>query len=216
MLRFQDNPPMTLPTAAGLDSRRHHWRVAYCKPRQEKALAWDLCRREIPYFLPLVLRETSSGGRRRRNLYPLFTSYLFFAGEEKHRQAVLRTNRLLSVLEISAAEQFAFRREIASLETALRSAPEKLRLHPKLIKGRPVKITSGPMAGAEGVVHKADPPAKLWVGVRLMGAGVLVEISADMVEPLGRSRQSSSRGHIEYDVGAGRFVATRRLMPSCR
>ena len=110
--------------------------MAYCKPRQEKALAWDLCRRDVNYFLPMVLRETSSGGRRRRNLYPLFPSYLFFAGDELDRLAVLKTERVVRLIEISDAEQPRFRGEIASLETALVRAPESLELYPRLVPGR--------------------------------------------------------------------------------
>jgi hypothetical protein len=93
MIRLQDNPPMAWPTPSATAEVKADWTVVYCKPRQEKALGRDLCRRQVNYFLPMVLRETSSGGRRRRNLYPLFPSYLFFAGDEMDRLAVLKTER---------------------------------------------------------------------------------------------------------------------------
>jgi uncharacterized protein YdhG (YjbR/CyaY superfamily) len=88
-----------------------------------------------------VLRETSSGGRRRRNLYPLFPSYLFFAGDELERLAVLRTERVVRLIEISEAEQARFRGEIAALETALVSAPESIELYPRLVPGAVVRIS---------------------------------------------------------------------------
>ncbi len=197
-----------LPTVGALDTSPGEWTVIYTKPRQEKALAWDLCRCEVPYFLPMVFRETSSGGRRRRNLYPMFKSYLFFAGGEQERLAVLKTNRLVHFIEIDPAEQSSFRREIGSLELALRTAPEKIELHPQLVTGKRVQIIGGPMKGTEGIILSTDNSTKLWVGVTMMGAGATVEIHADLVEPLAdKQSRATSNGQIELPVGAGQHVA---------
>ena len=181
MIRLQDNPPMTWP-AGSIDTLADGWSVAYCKPRQEKALGWDLCRRGVAYFLPMVLRETSSGGRRRRNYYPLFPSYLFFAGGEHERRAVLQTDRVVRLIDIKPAEQDEFRREIASLETALACSPESLELYPRLVPGARVRIAAGPMKDMEGVVLQAQNKRKLWLGVSVLGVGATVEIHADLVE----------------------------------
>lgn len=182
MIKFQDNPPMAWPRASAMADVGGRWTVAYCKPRQEKALGWDLCRRGVNYFLPMVLRETSSGGRRRRNLYPLFSSYLFFAGDEHDRLAVLKTERVVRLIEISDAEQARFRGEIAALETALVCSPETLELYPRLVPGALVRITSGPMKDVEGVVLQSHNKRKLWLGVSVLGVGATVEIHADLVE----------------------------------
>jgi transcriptional antiterminator NusG len=182
MIPLQDNPPMAWPTAGGVAKIATRWTVAYCKPRQEKALAWDLCRRDVNYFLPMVLRERSSGGRRRRNLYPLFPSYLFFAGNEQDRLTVLRTERVVRLIEISDAEQARFRGEISALERALASAPESLELYPRLVPGALVRITAGPMKDVEGVILQSQNKRKLWLGVSVLGVGATVEIHADLVE----------------------------------
>jgi len=182
MIRLQDNPPMTWPESVLRSEAPWQWTVAYCKPRQEKALAWDLCRREISYFLPMVLRETSSGGRRRRNLYPLFPSYLFFAGGEAERLTILKTDRVVRLIDVSDAEQTCFRREIACLETALQCCPQSIELYPRLVPGARVRIASGPMKDVEGVVLQAQNKRRLWLGVSVLGVGATVEIHADLVE----------------------------------
>src|SRR5688500_590018 len=105
MLALRENPPTTWPGNLPLSEITADWAVAYCKPRQEKCLAWDLCRKEITYFLPMVYRETSSGGRRRRNLYPLFPSYLFFVSGDAERLSVLKTDRVVRLIDISESEQ---------------------------------------------------------------------------------------------------------------
>jgi len=49
MLRLQDNPPIVWPIAAKLSEVRSAWSVAYCRPRQEKALAADLSKADNPF-----------------------------------------------------------------------------------------------------------------------------------------------------------------------
>lgn len=168
-------PAADLADVAGM------WTAAYCKPRQEKALAWDLVRKQIPYFLPMVLRETSSGGRRRRNLHPLFPSYFFFAGGEQERLAVLKTDRTVQLLAISAAEQPRFRREIAALDIAVEHFPRSLELYPRLVPGALVRITAGPLKNVEGVIVQANNKRKLWLRVSALGVGATVEIHADLL-----------------------------------
>jgi transcription antitermination factor NusG len=182
MLAVHDNPPMVWPASLSLDDVSAAWTVAYCKPRQEKALCWDLLRRDVTYFLPMVLRETSSGGRRRRNLYPLFPSYVFFAGGDSERLAVLRTERTVRLIDIGEAEQPQFRQEIRFLEAALRQAPESIELYPRIVPGALVRIKAGPMKDVEGVVMQVNNQRKLWLGISALGVGATVEIHADLVE----------------------------------
>ncbi|MFO0789223.1 MAG: transcription termination/antitermination NusG family protein [Pirellulales bacterium] len=172
---------MIWPSAAHIADIAAPWSVAYCKPRQEKKLADDLRQRDIAYFLPMVLRETSSGGRRRKNLYPLFPSYVFFAGEERERLAVLRTDRIVQIIDVGSAEQICFRQEIAALETALEHFPESIELYPRIVPGARVRITAGPMRDVEGIVLQSQNKRKLWLGVSVLGVGATVEIHADMV-----------------------------------
>jgi transcriptional antiterminator RfaH len=210
MLTLKNNPPMTLPSLTELTAAPGNWTAAYCKPRQEKSLAWDLCRQQVPYFLPMVQRETSSGGRRRRNLYPMFKSYVFFAGDENQRLTVLKTNRLVQVVEIDPAMQPCFCREINSLELALRTAPDGLKLYQQLVTGKRVQIIAGPMKGAEGIILNSDNMTRLWIGVTMMGAGATVEIHADMVESLPDEQNETTPGHIELPIGKRKHVAAQR------
>jgi transcription antitermination factor NusG len=181
MFAIAENPPLSWPASLSVKNDADSWAVAYCKPRQEKALGWDLCRREVPYFLPMVIRETSSGGRRRRNLYPLFPSYLFICGGESERLSALQTDRIVKLIEISALEQANFRREIWSLETVIRNQPESVEMYPRLVPGAWVRINAGPMKDVEGVIVVANNKRKLLLGVSVLGVGATVEIHADLV-----------------------------------
>ncbi len=188
LLRLAENPPLvcsssggeTLTEADWLDT----WRVAYVKPRQEKSLARDLAERGITYFLPMVLRETSSGGRRRRNYYPLFPSYLFFAGDDDVKLAMHRTQRLVQVINPKPEQQPVLQRELRSLATALAHAPGDVELYRHLQPGTPVWVKSGPMRGIEGTVLEVGHSHRLQLAVSLLGVGAVVEIHADLVERL--------------------------------
>jgi transcription termination/antitermination protein NusG len=188
MLQLAKNPPIAYSATAnaerldGVDWATP-WTAAYCKPRQEKALAWDLRRRGHTYFLPMVLRETSSGGRRRRNYYPLFASYLFLTADEATRLTALKTDRVLRFVDISAAQQDQFRRELAALAAAIHVAPESIELYAHLAVGTPVRVKAGPLQGVEGVVVQHEQRHKLWLGVSALGVGATIEIHPDLVEP---------------------------------
>jgi transcriptional antiterminator RfaH len=186
MLQLKANPTPTFSATTGqelLDDGdwSQPWTAVYCKPRQEKALAWDLRRLGVSYFLPMVLRETSSGGRRRRNLYPLFASYLFMAAGEQERLAGLRTDRIVKFVEVAPGEQARFCAELVSLETVLRFNPKSVELHPRLAPGTSVRVISGPMKDVRGVVIESLPSRKLWLGITALGIGATIEIPADLV-----------------------------------
>src|SRR5205809_2914043 len=101
MLKLRDNPDILFPpTADDLSSITGTWRVGHTKARCEKAFANDLAARNIACFLPMIERVTFSGGRKRRGLMPLFSSYVFFCGTEQDRYAALVTDRLCRVIEV--------------------------------------------------------------------------------------------------------------------
>ena len=100
MLSFSDNPPVKPAAVSALGEVGGDWFVAHTKARNEKALAHDLARRGIDYFLPMVEKVTFSGGRRRRTMAPLFPSYLFFAGDDAARVDVLATGRLCQAFAV--------------------------------------------------------------------------------------------------------------------
>ena len=159
------------------------WRAAYTKSRQEKALAEDLRRLNVTYFLPLVEREVSSGGKRRKRWLPLFPSYVFFGGATSDNLTVAKTDRVAHFVEVPPAAQGEFRQQLASLETALRTAPATVELHPRLEVGKQVTIKSGPLKGVTGSLLRVKNKRKLCLQVSALGVGVVVEISADLVDP---------------------------------
>ena len=120
MLRFCDNPEIVHPRTDDLATIPGRWFIGHTRARCEKAFAVDLAARNIPYVLPMVERVTFSGGRKRRGMLPLFTSHVFFAGDERTRDQAIHTSRLCRAIEVVDQPRL-----IADLSIVLRLLIEK-------------------------------------------------------------------------------------------
>jgi transcription antitermination factor NusG len=181
MLKLSDNPPIHHPAGKSLRDLPGRWWVAHTKPRSEKALAWDLVDRCVPYFLPMMLRTTFSGGRKRRGMSALFPSYVFLCVSESQRQAALMTNRVCRMIEV--ADQRTLLDELHALERALREGAH-FDLYPFAVVGQRCRVRSGPFEGIEGTIVSRDRQLKLVLQVSLLGCGAAMEVEAGLLEPL--------------------------------
>jgi len=187
MLKLADNPPMTPPEVASLTQYAGRWWVAHTKARFEKALAFDLLERGIGYFLPLSLHVKLSGGRKRHVMMPLFSSYVFFNGEDEARYATISTGRVCQVIEVK--DQTRMVRQLAALEQALK-ASARLDPYPTVAIGRRCRVAGGRFEGITGTVVSYgrtfghEQTAKLVLEIGLLGQGASMEIDADLLEPI--------------------------------
>ncbi len=101
MLKAKDNPPIIWPEDKALAEFEGTWWVAHTKSRNEKALAWQMQKHGISYFLPMSKKVTRSRGRTIRSVLPLFTGYVFFCGSEQERIKVLQTNRVANIITVA-------------------------------------------------------------------------------------------------------------------
>lgn len=183
MLKLADNPLMVHPAGASLRDLPGRWWVLHSKPRNEKALAWDLTDRNVPYFLPMALRTTFSGGRKRRGMIPLFPSYVFLCGGDRERQAALSTNRVVQMIEVKDQETLAT--ELHSLDRALSEGAE-FDLYPFAVVGQRCRVRKGPFEGIEGTIVSRDKVAKLVLQVSLLGCGAVMEVDVGLLEAIDR------------------------------
>jgi hypothetical protein len=77
LLKVSENPPTRWPDAESISDFTGEWWVAHTKSRNEKALAHDLIRRGISYFLPMSWKVRRKSRRTVKSLLPLFAGYLF-------------------------------------------------------------------------------------------------------------------------------------------
>jgi len=181
LLKLSENPAILTPDVQSLAELTGTWWAAYTKPKFEKPFAWDLLNHGIGYFLPMREKIIFSGGRKRRMLAPLFTSYVFFCGTEDDRYTALTTNRVCQTIEVT--DQDVLIEELLSIEKALVSKAV-IDNYPRLPIGKHCRIISGPMMGIEGVViRRKDTKARMVLEVTILGQGAVVEIDSDLLEP---------------------------------
>ena len=159
------------------------WFVAHTKPRQEKLLAQQLDKLEIPNYLPLTQRVTRSQATRRlsRSIVPVFPGYLFFVGSEDQRYQALTTNRIAQVLQAPSQQQLI--EELRHIHFLLHNTDE-FQVSRRLRIGSWGRIIAGSLAGLEGVVTKLSTAMRMTMNVTTLGQSVSVEVDTDNVEPI--------------------------------
>ncbi|MHB0956058.1 MAG: transcription termination/antitermination protein NusG [Pirellulaceae bacterium] len=158
------------------------WWAIFTKSRHEKALARELLRFEIPFFLPLVAKQNKIRNRLVEAYLPLFSGYVFMFGRDDERVRALTTNRISSLLPVP--DQWQLRHDLTHLNRLIEvDAP--LTIERRLEPGRRVRIKYGPMKGLEGIItHRRGGKRRLLVAVEYLQHGVSVEIDDFMVEPV--------------------------------
>lgn len=182
MLSATQNPPVQLPVDRPIEGFTGAWWVAHAKPRQEKALAWDVLRVGGGYFLPMYKAKRRSRRRTWKTLLPLFPGYVFLCGTPEDRIQALATHRVANVIEV--ADQDRLIRELSGIQRILASGLD-VDVHPALQKGSRCRIRSGPLGGLEGRIERRSGRDRFVVDVSILGQGAAVEIDADLLEATG-------------------------------
>ena len=180
MLKESENPSIIWPKDTSIADFTGTWWVAHTKSRNEKALAWQMQKRGISYFLPMAEKVARSRGRTIRSMLPLFSGYLFFCGNEDDRLEVLRTNRVANILVVGNQQRFLA--DLVPIEQVIRKGA-KLQPHKFVKAGQKCRVIAGPLAGAEGIISRVSHSTRLVLQVEMLGQATSVEIDMEMIEP---------------------------------
>jgi transcriptional antiterminator RfaH len=164
-----------------IDGEERKWGFVYTKARQEKALARDLYTQGIPYYLPLVHRDSVVRGRRLRSYIPLFSGYLFLYSSPAERYRCLDTRRVSSIVNVSNPSQL--RQELRQVQRLI-EADVPLTVERRLEVGQRVRVRTGPFSGIEGSLVRAGDVPKLLVAIQYLGQGITLEIEGFKVDPV--------------------------------
>ena len=179
MLKVSENPPLLWPQVESIHDFTGQWWVVHTKSRNEKALAHDLIRRNISYFLPMTWNVRRKSRRTIRSLLPLFGGYLFFCGRENDRIELLRTDRVANLIEVKDQQKLLM--ELQQIEQALQ-AGVPVTPHKYIKEGQKCRVIAGPLMGLEGVVARTRGTTRLVLQVDMLGQAASVEIDVDMIE----------------------------------
>jgi len=181
LLKESENPPLEWPENTSVRDFTGTWWVAHTKSRNEKALAWQMARKQIHYFLPMARKVTKKSGRTIRSLLPLFTGYIFFCGTEEQRLEVLQTNRVANLIGVPDPQGLV--EDLAPIQTVLQHG-EPVQPHNYIKAGQKCRVLAGPLMGIEGIVEKGGNTMKLILQIDMLGQATSVEIASDMIETI--------------------------------
>ena len=179
MLKISENPPILYPEGCFEADSGGCWWVAHTKSRNEKSLAQNFLKWEIPYFLPLREQVSRRKGRVLKSLLPIFSGYVFFRGDRDQRYLAMTTNRIANIIEV--VDQQNLNRELKSIYLALDSGLP-VDPHPYIKSGDRCRVTAGAMTGVEGIVIRKKNLVRILLKVDMLGQAAAVEIDADLLE----------------------------------
>lgn len=184
MLKMGDNPPPRWPQDRPLEEDKGKWWVVRTKPRNEKALAWELLRMGASYYLPLITKRSvrADNGKPRKSVVCLFPGYISIASLPAYKNEIYRTGRVYKALEVIDQEKFV--RELYNVQLAVSSCLE-VQQQPSLSAGQRVIITAGSMQGIEGVVAgRKDNSEIVHLNVEMFSQSISVKVPREWLEDI--------------------------------
>lgn len=168
------------PAVLSVPETMQRWFALGVMPRHEKTAARLLANKGYETFLPLYTRRHRYTSRIRSFELPLFPGYLFCRFDISARLPILTTPGVLQVVGAGRVPVPVSDDEVASIQKAM-EARIPMAPFPYWQTGQKGRITSGPLAGVEGVVMSAKAPVRLVLSVTLLQRSVLLEIDSDCV-----------------------------------
>ena len=160
------------------------WYAVHVRSRHEFVVYHELRQKHIEVFLPSIEKISQWKDRRKLVEYPLFPGY-DFVHVLYHPEAflsVLKSRGVVTFISLEPGRPTpVVPEEIASLRLLIGSGKE-IDIYPHLQKGTRVRVKSGPLKNAEGVLSIRENNHLFQVNVELLGRSVAVKISAEEIE----------------------------------
>ena len=160
------------------------WYAIHTRSRHEKVVRDQFDAKGITQLLPLHRKRSVWKDRIKTIEVPLFSGYIFghFALQDKLQ--VLTTVGVVKLVGINGVPVPVPENQIDAVRTMVE---QRLPYdpHPYLSEGMRVRVKSGPLAGAEGVLTEKRRHYRLVISVDLIQKSVAVDIDSAAVEPLG-------------------------------
>jgi transcription antitermination factor NusG len=159
------------------------WYAVTVRPRHERVVTRHLAHRGLNYFLPVYRSVRRWKDRRKELEMALFPGYVFVNLNLRDRSGVLRSPGVVQFVTFQGQPSPVPDCEIRALESSLLKGlrPQP---HPYLRQGRKVRVKSGPLVNAEGVMVRRKEGFRLVLSIDLIMRSVMLEVDEADVEPL--------------------------------
>jgi transcription antitermination factor NusG len=160
------------------------WYVLYLRSRYEKRVHAELMNRGIESFLPTAIETREWSDRKKKVEMPLFPGYDFVRIDLKERLRVLEVDGVVKFVSIgNSRPERVPDAQIESLKLVI-AAPKTLRKENPLQGGELVRVKSGPLAGAQGIVVRAKNSTRVVISIDSIQQAVSVEVPSELLETI--------------------------------
>ena len=162
------------------EDTRGNWFALSVNVRHEKVVSELLRNKGFETFLPLYKRQHRYARRQREFELPLFPGYLFCHTTLVRRLPIMTTPGVIRIIGAGRTPIPVDHKEISSIRKALEAGIPMSPYH-SWQSGEIGRISSGPLAGVEGVVVKSKQAMRLILCVTLLQRAVMLEIDSNCV-----------------------------------
>lgn len=167
-------------TLSSADFEQPKWYVLFVRSNQEKMVAERLRSRSVEHFLPCYQAVRQWKDRRVTLEVPLFPGYVFVWLNLRERNQALTVPNVVSLVGARNAPAPVSDQEINWIRMGIehgRAAP-----YPYVRAGQRVLITSGVMAGMEGIVLDRRNGARVIIALDSIARAFCVEVDATSID----------------------------------
>lgn len=163
---------------------QEHWYAAYTCANHEKRVNAELQARNVEHFLPLYRSVRRWKDRRVSLELPLFPGYVFVRITVSNRLRVLQIPGVVHLVGFNGRPAALPDDEMDILRSGF---SQRLRAEPHayLAAGQRVRLTSGPLAGIEGILLRRKGNCRVVISIELIQRSVAVEMDGAGLEPAG-------------------------------
>jgi transcription antitermination factor NusG len=173
--------PAEVPAeASGEQDRERSWFALSVTVRHEKIVSELLRNKGFETFLPLYKRRHQYDRRFREFELPLFPGYLFCQTSLSTRLPIMTTPGVIRIVGAGRTPIPVDNTEIWSLKKAV-EAGVAVSPHHFWKSGQIGRVSTGALAGVEGVVVKSKQSLRLILCVTLLQRAVMLEIDSSCV-----------------------------------
>ena len=158
------------------------WTPVHVRPRCEKVTAQYCKGIGLHHYLPLIRRAARYQRRTVETFIPMFPGYLFVQLGPEETEALVRCNKIATILRLTPAQENQLVSELRSLQVLeANNKDAELIVSPELVPGTAVEVIDGPFRGMVGVVVKRAKSTRLSVNVEMLGQSVSVDLDVGEV-----------------------------------
>lgn len=184
MKKVDENPPTRFPDRP-VDKAEAPWYVVKLRPRQEKAMAWDLVNSGVEYYLPMYTKvvRRRDNNKPRKSVLPLFPGYISVAMDPARRHELFKGNRIVNIIEIR--HQKRFMKQLSQVYLSLELGVEIEPLE-EFSEGELVEVFRGPLRGVRGEIVRIQNSDKLVLSVEGLGRAA-INVDSKLVKSVAES-----------------------------